>query len=96
MDQNNIPRYQIRLRGVLDPKWADWFDGFAITYSEGDSLLTGPVVDQPALHGMLAKVRDLGMPLLSLTIINEKKEKVSTGTGCPPNFARLVYRMQPV
>jgi hypothetical protein len=52
--------YQIRLEGHLSRQWTDWFDGLAITQTaEGDTLLTGPVVDQAALHGVLKKVRDL-------------------------------------
>jgi hypothetical protein len=59
--------YQIRIKGHLGPGWTDWFDGLTITLEEnGDTLLTGPVVDQAALHGLLRKVRDLGMPLLSV------------------------------
>jgi hypothetical protein len=59
--------YQIRLRGHLDRGWADWFDGLAITLEEnGETSLTGTVVDQAALHGLLRKVRDLGMPLVSV------------------------------
>ena len=59
--------YQIRLQGHLGRQWAEWFGGLTITLTEnGDTLLTGPVVDQAALHGLLRKVRDLGMPLLSL------------------------------
>ena len=59
--------YQIRLQGHLDPQWAVWFDGMNITLTAaGDTLLTGPVVDQAALHGLLKKVRDLGLPLLAV------------------------------
>jgi hypothetical protein len=58
--------YQIRVKGHLGPQWADWFGGLTITLEDnGDTLLTGPVVDQAALHGLLRKVRDLGMPLIS-------------------------------
>ena len=58
--------YQIRIKGHLGPRWTDWFGGMTITLEEnGDTLLTGPVVDQAALHGLLTKVRDLRMPLMS-------------------------------
>ncbi len=58
--------YQIRIKGHLGPQWRDWFGGLTITLEDdGDTLLTGPVVDQAALHGLLRKVRDLGMPLIS-------------------------------
>jgi hypothetical protein len=58
--------YQIRIKGHLGPQWTDWFEGLSITLEDnGDTLLTGPVVDQAALHGLLRKVRDLGMPLIS-------------------------------
>jgi hypothetical protein len=59
--------YQIRIKGHLGHQWIHWFDGLTITLEDnGDTLLTGPVVDQAALHGLLKKVRDLGMPLLSV------------------------------
>jgi hypothetical protein len=59
--------YQVRIQGHLSRQWIGWFGGMAITLEEnGDTLLTGPVVDQAALHGLLKKVRDLGMPLLSV------------------------------
>lgn len=76
--------YQIRLKGHLDSQWTDWFEGLTITLEEdGDTLLTGPVVDQAALHGLLKKVRDLGMPLISVNQVQfqethpyrSKKEK---------------------
>ena len=58
--------YQIRIKGHLGPRWADWFGGVTIALEDnGDTLLTCPVEDQAALHGLLRKVRDLGMPLLS-------------------------------
>ena len=59
--------YQIRIKGHLGVEWADWFEGMTITLEEdGDTLLTGALVDQAALHGVLKKVRDLGMPLVSV------------------------------
>ena len=59
--------YQIRLKGHLGSQWTDWFDGLTITLEEnGETLLTGQVVDQAALHGLLKKVQDLGMPLISI------------------------------
>ena len=62
--------YQIRVKGHLGHQWMDWFEGLTITLEEdGNTLLHGPVIDQSALHGILRKVRDLGMPLLSVNSI---------------------------
>jgi hypothetical protein len=59
--------YQIRLRGQLGPLWSDWFEGLAITWDDnGDTLLTGSVADQSALHGLLRRIRDLGVTLISI------------------------------
>lgn len=62
--------YQIRVKGHLDQQWTEWFEGLAITSeANGETLFTGPIADQAALYGVLRKVRDLGMPLLSLHCI---------------------------
>jgi hypothetical protein len=61
-------RYEIRLRGHLDSRWAAWFNGLNLTNeSDGTTIIHGPVADQAALHGLLQKVRDLGLPLVSVT-----------------------------
>lgn len=62
--------YQIRIKGHLDSQWTEWFEGLTITLEEdGHTLLTGPVADQAALHGLLRRVRDLGIPLISVNRI---------------------------
>ena len=58
--------YEIRVEGVLDPSWAEWFDGLTLTTAESDTTLTGWVPDMAGLHGILNKVRDLGLPLLEV------------------------------
>jgi hypothetical protein len=71
IDPGQAVAYQIRIMGHLGRDWTDWFDGLAITLEDnGDTLLTGSVPDQAALHGLLRKVRDLGMPLVSVTPIS--------------------------
>ena len=72
--------YKIRLQGHLDSNWASWFEGMTITLTEdGDTVLSGPVVDQAALHGLLKKVRDLGLPLLSVNRIITNQENHTPG-----------------
>jgi hypothetical protein len=66
-DHDEPGRYEIRIKGHLDDRWADWFEGLSFTHeSDGTTILAGPVVDQAALHGWLRKVRDLGLPLVSV------------------------------
>ena len=70
--------YEIRVEGVLDQRWSAWFDGLRITGQPGGvTVLAGPVADQAALHGLLAKVRDLNLPLLSVRRIDYEE------TSCP-------------
>ena len=73
--------YQIRIKGHLDHQWTEWFEGLTITLEEdGDTLLTGPIIDQAALHGLLKKVRDLGLPLVSVSPL-EPGPSTTLGTG---------------
>jgi hypothetical protein len=65
-------RYQIRVRGALDPHWSEWFDGMVISHDAGgDTLLTGPLADQAALYGVLHRIRDLGLTLLAVAELPE-------------------------
>lgn len=71
--------YEIRIGGHLDTTWSDWFPGMAVRPEEsGDTLLTGPVADQAALHGLLRRVRDLGVPLLSINQVTQRRTHAST------------------
>jgi hypothetical protein len=71
--------YEIRLKGHLDTRWAAWFDGLSLTNeSDGTTLLHGPVADQAALHGLLQKVRDVGLPLVSVTQVADQPEVPTT------------------
>jgi hypothetical protein len=72
-------RYEIRLKGHLESRWAAWFDGLGLTNeSDGTTIIHGPVADQAALHGLLQKVRDLGLPLVSVTQLQPGQPE------CPP------------
>jgi hypothetical protein len=75
----NPGRYEIRLKGHLDSRWTAWFDGLSLTNeSDGTTIICGPVVDQAALHGLLQKVRDLGMPLVSVTQVESEQPNAPT------------------
>ena len=64
-------RYEIRLKGHLDTRWAAWFDGLSLTKeSDGTTIIHGPVADQAALYGLLQKTRDLGLPLISVNHVD--------------------------
>ncbi len=70
---------QIRLKGHLGHERADWFEGLVLTLEKnGDTLLTGPVIDQSALHGLLKKIRDLGLPLISVNVVESRTADNST------------------
>jgi hypothetical protein len=74
--------YRIRVRGVIDARWSEWFGGLTICpQANGDTLLTGPVRDQAALHGLLAKIRDLGLPLLSVERVDATSGAAESRSG---------------
>ena len=74
---SNASNYEIRLKGHLEARWVQWFDGLAITLEEnGKTLLSGPLADQAALHGILKKVRDLGLTLLSVNSVEPDTKEV--------------------
>ena len=72
-------RYEIRLAGHLDARWAEWFDGLAVSHQgDGTTVVSGSVADQAALHGLLQRVRDLGLPLVSVTQAEIDQPELST------------------
>lgn len=74
--------YEIRVKGLIDSRWSDWFFGFTIQEeAEGQTTLYGSVPDQAALHGLLAKIRDLGLPLLALAL---HEDNIETEADAPP------------
>jgi len=78
LDQTNI--YKIRVEGHLDRQWSDWFDDLTITPDvDGTTLITGPVADDAALHGLLKRVRDSGLRLLSVNRVKTDQEEVVSG-----------------
>ena len=77
-------RYEIRLGGHLEARWAAWFDGMAlIQQSDGTTVIHGPVIDQAALHGLLQRVRDLGLPLLAVTQLDPDQPHTSSNSSHP-------------
>ena len=81
-DHHEPGQYEIRLKGHLDDKWADRFAGLSFTLeSDGTTILSGPVVDQAALYGLLRNVRDLGLPLLSVIQVDPKPANGSDGNA---------------
>jgi hypothetical protein len=77
-DRHEAGRYELRVKGHLDPRWANWFDGLSLTHaSDGTTVIHGPVADQAALHGLLHKLRDLGLPLLSVARVETDEPDLS-------------------
>lgn len=73
-DHRPTVRYEIRLKGHLDLRWTTWFDGLTVSYErDGATLIQGPIIDQAALYGVLRKVRDLGLPLLSVMQVDSER-----------------------
>ena len=81
-----LPVYQIRIKGHLLPQWTAWFEGLTVIQeASGETVLTGPVVDQAALHGLLRKVRDLGLPLLAVVRLDcDSTAATESGRGPKP------------
>jgi hypothetical protein len=78
-DRPEAGRYEIRLTGHLDARWAAWFDGLTVSQeSDGTTVLSGPIADQAALHGVIQHVRDLGLPLISVTRVETDRPELPT------------------
>ena len=74
--RRELGQYEIRLKGHLETRWAAWFDGLSLTQeSDGTTVIRGSVIDQAAVHGLLSKVRDLGLPLIAVTQVDPKQMK---------------------
>ena len=94
-DYHEPGRYEIRLKGHLDNRWAGLFENMSFTHaSDGTTILAGPVVDQAALYGLLRKVRDLGLPLLSVVQIDPKPANGSDGNA-DTDRSRLIKETNP-
>jgi len=83
-ERNETGRYEIRLKGHLDARWTAWFDGLSLTHqSDGSTVLHGPIADQAALHGLLQKVRDTGLPLVSVICVEHEQYLPTNDKGEP-------------
>src|SRR3954447_11149812 len=88
--------YEIRVKGHLDTQWTDWFEGMSIaSQANGDTLLTGQLVDQAALHGLLKKVRDVGLPLLSIIRIEPEQDAPEAQTQVAQNVLERQQLLTP-
>lgn len=75
-DHDEAGGYEIRLAGHLDPRWAAWFDGLAVSHDgDGTTVISGPIPDQAALHGVLRRIRDLGLPLVSVSRVDARPDE---------------------
>ena len=84
-NHHEADRYEIRLQGHLAIRWAAWFDGMCLTHdSDGTTILSGAVVDQAALHGLLGKVRDLGLPLIAVTRVDPRDKNTQARSSRRP------------
>jgi len=83
-DPDGSGQYEIRLRGRLDPRWSAHFEGMTLTTGDGFTLIVGPVVDQAALHGHLHRLRDIGLPLVSVRHLGTEAELSSTPNPVRP------------
>ena len=78
LDHDTMDFYQIRVNGHLDSRWSDWFDGFRIMHCDEDTMLSGCVPDQAALHGILEKIRDLGLTILLVERLENRAKRDET------------------
>lgn len=82
MNQNKTQEiYQIRVKGRLDQSWSSWFDNMTLTFEQGETTISGAVADQAALHGVLVKIRDLGLTLIDVRRVESKIERPNLNTG---------------
>ena len=89
--------YEIRLTGHLDQRWAAWFDGLSLTHeTDGTTVLLGQVVDQAALHGLLQKARDLGLPLVSVARVEPGPRAAAAAPELPPNLDESPTHAPPI